>query len=178
MKPAGARAPPGSRRAETAVPVVKRRSSRPGRRFRREASADADELLVDELVDAEASELSTEARSLDSAERQLDALGADRVDEYHARLDLVGDPTGLLVVRGEHVRAEAEGRVVGHLDRLLLGRHLVDRGDGAEQFLFVARRVGRDPGQHAWREEGALALALGDQSGTVGDGPLHLVVES
>ena len=106
-----------------------------------EALADADELLVDELVDAVAAELAAETRPLHAAERQLDALRADGVDEHHARLDLVRDAASLLVVGGEHVGAEPERGVVGHLDRLVLRAHLVDGGDGAEQLLAVRRGV-------------------------------------
>ena len=54
--------------------------------------------LFDELVDAEAAELAAEAGALHAAERQLDALGADGVDEHHAGVDLVGDAQRLVGV--------------------------------------------------------------------------------
>src|SRR5215213_6338097 len=62
------------------------------------SAADADELLVDELVDAVAAELAAEAGALDAAERQLGAVGADEVDEDHPGLDPVGDPERLVGV--------------------------------------------------------------------------------
>ena len=43
----------------------------------RVSAADPDQLLVDELVGAEAAELAAEAGALDAAERQLGAVGAD-----------------------------------------------------------------------------------------------------
>ena len=54
------------------------------------ASANADHLLVDELVGAQTSHLAAGAGPLDAAEGQLHAVGEDDVHEHHARLDLVG----------------------------------------------------------------------------------------
>src|SRR3954447_23349201 len=97
------------------------------------SASDAYQLLVDELVHAEAAELAPEAGGLHPAERELDALRADRVDEDHAGLDLVGDAQRLLFVGRVHVRAQAVRRVVGEAHGLLLGAHLVDLRDRAEE---------------------------------------------
>src|SRR3954462_6443132 len=77
--------------------------SRTPAHVRRQGSALADQFLVDELVDAETPEFTPEPGPLDPAERQLDPVGADEVDEHHPGLELVGHPAGLLVVGGEHV---------------------------------------------------------------------------
>ena len=72
------------------------------------SGADADELLVDELVGREQAHLARGAGALDAAERQLGRVGEDEVDVDHAGVDLVGDARGLLLVGREDVRAEAE----------------------------------------------------------------------
>src|SRR6476619_4704326 len=46
----------------------------------------ADQLLVDELLDAVSTELPAEARSLDAAEWQLGPVGAHPVDVDHSRI--------------------------------------------------------------------------------------------
>ena len=56
---------------------------------------DADQLLVDEFIGPEAAKLAAEAGALDTAERQLGAVGADEVDEHHARVEVGRDPQGL-----------------------------------------------------------------------------------
>src|SRR5690349_14499225 len=64
--------------------------------IRESRSADADQLLVDELVGGEVTQLTRRAAALDTAERQLGAVGQHQVDVDHARLDVVGDTLGLL----------------------------------------------------------------------------------
>src|SRR6059058_5845363 len=100
---------------------LKRRLTRAG-----SYSGAADQLLVDELVGSVAAELAAEARALEAAERQLRAVRPDEVDVDHPGFDLVGDAVGLLLVGGHQVGAEAEGGLVGELDRLLLGADAVD----------------------------------------------------
>src|SRR4051794_19255771 len=56
---------------------------------RRGSGGCSDQLLVDELLRAEAAEFPAEARALRPAERQLDAVRADEVDVDHAGVDLV-----------------------------------------------------------------------------------------
>ena len=74
-----------------------------------DASADADQFLVHELVDAEPAQLAAEAGPLHTAERQFDAVGADHVDVHHSGLDPVGDPLGLFLIGGEHVGPSPNG---------------------------------------------------------------------
>src|SRR5439155_19273388 len=81
----------------------------------------ADQLLVDELLDAVSAELPAEARSLDAAEWQFGTVGADSVDVDHPRIEAVRHPEGLFRIVGKDVRTESERRVVRQFDRLLLG---------------------------------------------------------
>ncbi len=53
-------------------------------------------------------ELTTEPGALHAAERQLDPVGVDAVDEDHADVEPVGDALGLLGVGGEDVGAQPE----------------------------------------------------------------------
>src|SRR6476659_5689703 len=107
---------------------------------------DADQLLVDELVHPVRAELASEAGTLNAPERQLGAVKEDAVDEDHAGLDVVGDAVALLGVGREDVGAEAERRVVGDPDRLLLGRDPVNACDGPEELLPVGVALGADTG--------------------------------
>ena len=116
-------------------------------RWRADAvSADADHLLVDELVRAEASELATGARALDAAEGQLRAVGAHHVDEDHAGLDAVGDAHGLVRIRREHVGAavyrvgsEDEAITLANDTPFGLGSYVFTTD--AEQAMRVADRI-------------------------------------
>src|SRR6185312_9524869 len=74
--------------------------------IRSSCSADADQLLVDELVGSVAAELASEAGAFRAAERQLGSVRADDVHVDHAGVDLVRDALGLLWVIRHHVRAE------------------------------------------------------------------------
>src|SRR3954453_4916106 len=140
-------------------------------------SGAADQLLVDELVSAVAAELAPEPGALEAAERQLRAVGPDQVHVDHPGFDLVGHPLALLLVGGHHIRAEAEGGLVGELDRLLLGADAVDLRDGAEE-LFLGRLVARfDPGEDRRSEEVAVALAADENLGPVLDRLLHQFLE-
>src|SRR3954469_22373724 len=69
----------------------------------RARSADADQLLVDELVGPVAAELSSEAGALRAAERQLGTVCADDVHVDHAGVDPVGDALRLVPVVRHHV---------------------------------------------------------------------------
>src|ERR1700709_1471777 len=77
----------------------------PIRSFIRRRSGAADQLLVDELVGAEAAELAAEAGALETAERQLGTVRPDQVDVDHSGFDPVGDPLALRLVGGHHVGA-------------------------------------------------------------------------
>ena len=99
-------------------PVVAGAARSPAFNDQSQPLADADQFLVHELVDAEPAEFAAEAGPFHTAERQLDTFGADRVDEYHARLDPVGDPLGLFLIGGENVGPQLERGVVGQFDGL------------------------------------------------------------
>src|SRR6185503_5091621 len=73
----------------------------------RPSLAEPEQLLVDELGGAEASELAAEAGPLDSAERQLGAFRADRVDEDHPRVAPVRAAQRLVAVVRHHVGPQA-----------------------------------------------------------------------
>ena len=132
------------------------------------SGAGADQFLVDEFVGTPAAELAARAGTLDAAEGQLGAVGADDVHVHHASLDGVGDAGGLLRVGGEQVRAKAERRVVGHVDCFGLTADLVDHGDGAEQFLVVRGVAAANVGEHTRREESTRSLASRCQGRSAG----------
>ena len=68
-------------RARSAAATSNARGAAPTSTSADAGSADPDQLLVHELVNAEAVELATEAGSLHAAERELRAVGADEVDK-------------------------------------------------------------------------------------------------
>ena len=138
---------------------------------------DADQLLVDELLDAVLAELAAEAGALDAAERQLGAVEADAVDVDHPGVEAVRDPLRLLGVVGEDVGAEPERGVVRQLDRLLLGADAVDARDRPEELLAIGVVVRGDPGQHGAREEVVLPLAADDDLRALGDRAVELILQ-
>src|SRR5579863_9924380 len=142
-------------------------------------SADADQLLVDELIGPVAAELAPEARRLDAAERELRTIGPDDVHVDHAGLDLVGDALGLRGVGREQVGAEPEASVVGDPDGLILRAHLVDLRNRAEQLVLVGLVVRSDVGEHRRRVEVAVALSgAGRDLGALADRRLDLLIEA
>src|SRR5919201_958875 len=139
---------------------------------------DADQLLVDELVHPIRAELASEAGTLNAPERQLGAVKEDAVHEDHAGLDVVGDAVALLGVSREDVGAEAERRVVGDPDRLLLGRDPVNARDGPEELLPVGVALGADTGEDRRAEEVVLPVAVENGLGALGLGPVDLVLKA
>src|SRR5690348_15728784 len=83
-------------------------------------SADADQLLVDELVCAVAAEFAAEAGALRAPEGQFRAVCADDVHVDHAGVDPICDALGLLRVVRHQIGAESERGVVRQRDRLVL----------------------------------------------------------
>src|SRR6476469_3390080 len=69
---------------------------------------DVDELLVDELLNAEVGELVAVAGDLDPAKRKIGLEPGRVVDVHHAGVDARGDLDAMLDVAGEHRAAQAE----------------------------------------------------------------------
>src|ERR1051325_11301537 len=69
--------------------------------------ADADQLLVDEFVRAQAPTLPRQPRAFRSAELKRPAIGPDDVHIDHPGVELIRPPHRLIRVRGHHVGAEA-----------------------------------------------------------------------
>src|SRR3954462_7379358 len=139
---------------------------------------DTDQLLVDELVHPVRAELASEAGALDAPERQLGTVKEDAVHEDHAGLDVVGDTVALLGVGREEVGAEAERRVVGDLDRLLLRRDPVDARDGTEELLAVGVAFRADAGEDRGAEEIVLPVAFDNGLGALSLRAVELVLKA
>ena len=97
------------------------------------------------------------------------------VDPDHPGLDLARDPLALLAVAGPDRGAEAEVRVVGELERLLLGADDRDRQHRAEDLLAHDPHLGLDTGEHGRGDEATrvaveLARAAGEPVGAGGEG--------
>ena len=58
-----------------------------------------------------------------------------RVGSDYAVLERLAHPPQRRVIPGEHVTRQTRAGLVGHRDRLILGRERRDRRDGAECFL-------------------------------------------
>src|SRR6202040_1039573 len=139
------RGPRGSstspRRAVTAM-TRSSRSPRPPA-----GSLHVDRLDVDELADAERAELAPVAGLFEAAERQPRVGAHEVVDEAAPRLEPAGDRLAAAGVAGEDGGAEAEDRVVGHPDRLLLAVHGDERRHRPEQLFLVSRHPRADAGE-------------------------------
>jgi hypothetical protein len=96
-----------------------------------------------------------------------------RVDADHAVFQLLGDAEGAAEIRRVEIGGEAEGRVVGERDDLVLALEAVDGRDGPKVSSRVTSMVGGDAGEHRRLVEGAaerMALAADHDLGALGDG--------
>ena len=87
------------------------------------------------------------------------------VDVDHAGGDLRGHPLAALDVLREHRAAQAERRVVGQPDGLVLVFHLEDHRHRAEELVVVDRVSGLHPGEQHRSHEGPLPGHLGPDHG-------------
>src|SRR3954469_18008237 len=110
---------------------------------RRLASVDRrrDVLGLEVLLDALAAALAPDAGLLDPAERRRGVGDHPLVEAHHAGLQPLDDAEGALEVGRVDVGDEAELRVVGGGERLVLGLEALDRRDGAEDLLLEQPRV-------------------------------------
>src|SRR5690349_13154159 len=83
----------------------------------------------------------------------------------------------LLGVGREDVRTEAERRVVGDPDRLLVGRDPVNARDGPEELLPVGVALRADTGEDRRAEEVALPVAVENGLGALGLRAVDLVLK-
>src|SRR3954471_19561578 len=149
----------------------------PGREWDDWLSADANELLVDELVSPVAAQLAAESGALDAAERKLWSIGADDVHVDHPGIDLVRDALCLLLVVRHQIGAEAVRGVVRELYGFLFVRDAVDLRDRAEELLAAGLVVRADVSQDGRLEEVAVAVAAELQLRALIDRALDLLLE-
>ena len=120
--------------------------------------AEADELLVDEFLNAHVAEFAAVAGILDPAERQLCIRPGDVVDEHHAGLDAARNALAARLVLGEDGAAQSEVGVVGESDRLVFILNAEEEGYGAEKLFPECGVVRLDVRQDRWLHERAGAL--------------------
>src|SRR3954451_21214120 len=140
----------------------------------------ARQLAVGELEHAQFGQFPPVPGALHTAEGQLGRGAGGLVDEDHPGLDPVGHGPRAVEVAAEDGRAQAVVGAVGQCDGLVLVRHLVDDGGGAEQLLVVGPHLGRDAGEQGGLDEGALVVrtpAAGQHRGALVDGVLDLRVQ-
>src|SRR6476660_9467355 len=87
------------------------------------------------LVEAAGPELATDPRLLEAAPLGLRQVGVVVVDPDRPVAEPGGDPLGATRVGRPDRAGQPVGRVVGELDRLLLGREALDREDRTEDLL-------------------------------------------
>lgn len=83
------------------------------------------------------SKLSTNPTLLHATKRHPEVAIIARVDPYHASLQLPRNAMRTLDVLRENSRTQAIDRIVGHLDRLLLGLEGGNDDEGPKDLLFV-----------------------------------------
>src|SRR5208283_5731888 len=121
-------------------------------------SVHPDGLDVGEFPDAVVRQLPSVARPFDAAEGQVEVRDRERVDEHHARLDLLGEAPLLGGVFGPGIGAEPEVGVVGERYRLVDVADPEEGGDGAEDLVSIDAHVGRYARQSRWLYEPAWAV--------------------
>src|SRR5919106_6248467 len=88
-------------------------------------------LVLQELVDADASAFAAQAGLLDAAEGRGGVGDQSGVEADHAAFEAFGDAQGAVEVLGEQVGGQAEFGVVGGGDGLVFVVEGEDGGDGA-----------------------------------------------
>eukprot|EP00327_Prymnesium_parvum_P028028 CAMPEP_0195588536 /NCGR_PEP_ID=MMETSP0814-20130614/32833_1 /TAXON_ID=97485 /ORGANISM="Prymnesium parvum, Strain Texoma1" /LENGTH=191 /DNA_ID=CAMNT_0040727499 /DNA_START=163 /DNA_END=734 /DNA_ORIENTATION=- len=102
------------------------------------------------IVQSPLAQLAPDAAPLKPAPRRLHEARLAAVDPHDAGLHRVGDSCATPLVRRENRGGQAEGGVIGQLDRLRLGGEGGDREHGAEHLSppdLVARRVDPQDGR-------------------------------
>src|ERR1051325_8297769 len=143
------------------------------------SDGDGQVLVLQELVDADASAFAAQAGLLDAAEGRGGVGDESGVDADHAAFEAFCDTQGTVEVLGEQVGGQTEFGVVGGGDGLVLGLEGADRGDGAEDLGVDDRGVGGDTGEDGGRVEAAGCFGespAGQDGGTALDGVPHQVV--
>src|SRR5699024_612579 len=96
-----------------------------------------DQLLVDELIHRQRSQLTTDTRTLHTTERQMLTRALRRVQEHHARLDLRTHTLRTLQIIREHRRTQTERRIVRKRHGLLIRPDLEQHERRTEQLLVI-----------------------------------------
>src|SRR3954451_5882170 len=139
-----------------------------GRRPCPVADSALERLHAEVLLDGQVAELAPVARLLEAAERRQRIEGP-AVDLDLAGADAPGDALGVLGVAGPDAAGQPVDRVVGDLDRFVLGVVGDDRQHRPEDLLLGDRHVVGDVGEDRRLDEVALVeplgrlLAAGDQ---------------
>src|SRR5699024_3575336 len=110
-----------------------------------------EQLLVDEFIHAQWSELAAITGALDTAEGHFGTCGAWSINRHHAGFNLRCDLLCTLCVGRKYRATETEERVIGNGNGFVIGGELVDGCNGAEEFLVEGLRIHRDIGQHGRR---------------------------
>src|SRR5438034_4920207 len=131
---------------------------------RRSPTVEHDRLQLGHLVDGRARALLADTAPLEAAVgHRVRAPERRRVDLDRAAVDLGREAQSALEIRREEPRAEAVVAVVRERDRLLDSRHGRERDRRPEELAArdLQRRV--DVAEDARRDDGAVALAPGDE---------------
>src|SRR5262249_54203308 len=112
---------------------------------------DDDGLDVDELADADGSELAAVTRALHPAEGKPGIGGYHAVDERQAGLEVAHEPLELAWVPRPSARAEPVPGVVCARDCLGDVPRSVDERYRTEHLFAICRRCARDVGERGWR---------------------------
>ena len=133
----------------------------------------ADQLLVDELLDAHVAEFAAVAGVLDAAERQFGVGPVDVVDEHHAGVDPARHALAARDILGEDRAAQAEVGIVGQRDGRVLVLDPEEHGDRAEELVAEGGVVRLDVSQDRRLHVGAGTidpLAADQHLRALGDG--------
>src|SRR5271166_5974271 len=139
-----------------------------------------DELVVDELLEAEAEQFAAVAGTTDAAEGQVRLDHRRMVDEHHAGGNLPGHFRAVLGIGGEYRAAQTEWRVIGdaHGVSLVLGAE--QHRDRPEKFPITRWIVIGDIGQNRRLHKGSPVWNRGpdlDRLGAMGHRLTNLVLE-
>jgi hypothetical protein len=119
----------------------------------------ANQLLVHELLDAQAGKFFAISRPLDSAKWQVWSADKGTIDKDHAGLDAAPDSLAVLDIGCLDRTAQAKGRVIGYCSRLLLISRWEKESHRSKELLLEGGIIGRDVGEDRRLHKRALLAA-------------------
>src|SRR5271157_4331908 len=141
---------------------------------------DVDELVVDELLDAESEQFAAITGTADATEGQVSLDHRRMVDKHHAGRNFPGHFRAVLGIGGKYRAAQAKRRVIGDAHGVVFVLGAEQHRDRPEKFPITRWIVIADIGENRRLHEGSPVWNRGpdlDRLGAMGHRLTNLVLE-